>query len=164
MSESTSIRQEVDFKASPERIYEALLDEKQFSAFTRAPAQIFRAYEKVYLGFSDGLRPEPGAGGAFTLFSGRVIGRSVELIPNQRIVQAWRVETWSPGVYSIVRFELTLKGPGTRIIFDHTGFPPEEREDHNGKWSEWYWDPLRKYLEGGKVERAVAEVSTTQEV
>lgn len=36
----TSIHQEVDFTVSPERIYEALLNEKQFSQFTGATAQI----------------------------------------------------------------------------------------------------------------------------
>src|SRR5712691_8952682 len=54
-STDTSIHQEVDFKASPARIYEALLDEKQFSAFSGTPAQIQRE-----------------AGGAFKLVGGRV--------------------------------------------------------------------------------------------
>ena len=126
----TFIRQEVDFKASPERIYEALLDEKQFKALSGASAQIQRE-----------------AGGAFKLIGGRVTGRNVELIPNQRIIQAWRVESWPSGVYSIVRFEMTEKGSGTRIAFDHTGFPLEEGEALKGNWFRFYWDPLRKYLD-----------------
>jgi hypothetical protein len=28
-----------------------------------------------------------------------VSGRNIELIPNRKIVQAWRVETWPSGVY-----------------------------------------------------------------
>src|ERR1700689_4205765 len=36
----TSIHQEVDFKASPQRIYDALLDSKQFAAFTGRGAEI----------------------------------------------------------------------------------------------------------------------------
>lgn len=129
-SADASIHQEVDCKASPQRIYEALLDEKQFSAFTGAAAQIHRE-----------------AGGAFKLFGGRVIGRNIELIPNRRVVQAWRVETWPSGVYSIVRFELAAQGPGTRIVFDHTGFAPENREHLSEGWPRMYWDPLRKYLD-----------------
>ena len=81
----TAIHQEVDFAASPARVYEALLDEQQFSALTGAPSQIQR-----------------GAGGAFKLFAGRVAGRIVELLPNRRIVQAWRIEAWPSGVYAIV--------------------------------------------------------------
>src|ERR1700682_2583456 len=38
----TFVHQELDFRASPERVYEALLDEKQFAAFSRSPAQIQR--------------------------------------------------------------------------------------------------------------------------
>jgi activator of HSP90 ATPase len=129
MAPDTSIHQELDFKASPERIYDALLDEEQFSAFNGTPAQIQRQ-----------------AGGAFKLIGGWVTGRNVELIPNQRIVQAWRLETWAPGVYSIVRLELIAKGSGTRIVLNHTGFPPEDREGPNG-WPSMYWDPLRKYLD-----------------
>jgi len=129
-SADASIHQEVDFKASPQRIYEALLDEKQFSAFSGTAAQIHRE-----------------AGGAFKLFGGRVTGRNIELIPGQRVVQAWRVETWAPGFYTIVRFELTAQGSGTRIVFDHTGFAPEDRAHLSEGWPRMYWDPLRKYLD-----------------
>src|ERR1700687_614917 len=86
---SITIHQEVDFKASPQRVYVALLDTKQFSAFSTMPAEINRE-----------------VGGAFSLFEGHIVGRNVELIPNKRIVQAWRVVDWPEGVYSIARFEL----------------------------------------------------------
>ena len=125
----TFIHQEVDFQASPERIYEALLDEQQFSVFSGETAQIQRE-----------------AGGAFKLFGGRVVGRNVELIPNQRLVQAWRSQRWPSGIYSIVRFELSVQGSGTRIIFDQTGFPPENWEAQNNGWRKFYWDRLQKYL------------------
>src|SRR5271156_6544372 len=86
---STAIHQEIDFPATPARIYEILLDAKQFSAFSKEPAEI---------------RPQPGA--AFKLFGERIEGRNVELISNQRIVQAWRSTAWPAGEYTIVRFAL----------------------------------------------------------
>jgi activator of HSP90 ATPase len=46
------------------------------------------------------------AGGTFALFGGYITGRHVELVPNERIVQAWRAGGWDPGVYSIAKFEL----------------------------------------------------------
>src|SRR5580658_6195883 len=67
----TTIHQEQEFKATPARIYEILLDGKQFAAFTADTADV-----------------QPQAGAAFKLFGGRIVGRNVELIPNQRIVQA----------------------------------------------------------------------------
>ena len=81
----TTIHQEVDFKAPPARIYEILLDAKQFSACTKDS------------------RPDSAPGRRpFKLFGGRIEGRNIELLPNQRIVQAWRPADWPAGVYSIV--------------------------------------------------------------
>jgi len=128
-AESMPIHQEVEYKASPQRIYKALLDSKQFGALTGNPAQI---------------RAE--AGGAVSLFGGRGVGRNLELVPNQRIVQAWRLTEWPPGVYSIVRFELKAQDSGTRLILDHAGFAAEDREHLEPGWRQMYWDPLRKYL------------------
>jgi activator of HSP90 ATPase len=126
---SITIHQEVDFTASPQRIYEALLDTKQFTAFSGLPAEINRE-----------------VGGAFSVFKGHIIGRNLELVPNQRIVQAWRVVTWPEGVYSIARFELKAQGSGTHLVFEHVGFP-EGLHDHLAEgWQEHYWELLKKYL------------------
>src|ERR1700722_18631737 len=57
----TSLHMDADVKASPQRIYEALLDSKQFTAITHLPAQI-----------------DPTVGGAFSMFSGQIVGRNVE--------------------------------------------------------------------------------------
>jgi activator of HSP90 ATPase len=129
-SAGASIHQEVDFHASPERLYDALLDERQFSAFSGAPAQIERE-----------------AGGAFRLFGGRVTGRNVELLPNQRIVQAWRIGAWPAGIYAIVKFELVAQGTGTHLVFDEWGFPPEDGQAHSDNWPKVYWGPLQGYLD-----------------
>ena len=132
---SNAIRQEVTIKGSPERVYRTLLDGKEFSAFTRgAPAQI-----------------DPTAGGAFSCFGGVSTGRNIELVPNRRIVQAWRVAMWPEGLYSIVRFELQPHGSETWLVMDHVGFPPEMRAHLNGEaaeggWHRQYWEPLNRYL------------------
>ena len=131
---SNTIRQEIEFKTNPQRVYDALLDAKQFSAFTGAPAEIDRQ-----------------VGGAFSCFGGIITGRNIELVPNKRIVQAWRVKIWPEGLYSIVGFELQPDGPGTRVVLTHDGFPADMRAHLNGEgpdggWHRQYWDPLRKYL------------------
>ncbi len=127
-----AVHQELDFKAAPARIYDALLDAKQFAAFTKDTAEIDR-------------RP----GGSFKLFGGRIEGRHIELAPNQRIVQAWRPSSWPAGVYTVVRFDLVAKGSGTRIVFDQAGFLEDEAEwKHLSEgWPRNYWEPLRKYLD-----------------
>jgi activator of HSP90 ATPase len=131
---SDAIHQEIEFKTSPQRVYEALLDSKQFTTFTGAPAQIERE-----------------AGGSFSCFGGIITGRNVELIPNKRIVQAWRVKVWPEGVYSIVSFVLQSQGSGTRLTMTHDGFPNGMRAHLSGElpeggWHRQYWEPLQKYL------------------
>src|SRR6476660_3935306 len=126
---SITIHQEIEFNASPQQLYEALLDSKQFTEFSGRSAEINRE-----------------VGGAFSLFKGHIIGRNLELVPNQRIVQAWRVVTWPEAAYSIARFDLKSQGSGTHLIFDHTGFP-ENLHDHLAEgWQAHYWDLLTKYL------------------
>ena len=85
-------------------------------------------------------------GGGFRLFGGYIIGRQIELVPNQRIVEAWREITWEPGWFSIVRFELKAQGSGTKLIFDHTGFPAGAGDHLAIGWKTNYWDPLEKLL------------------
>jgi activator of HSP90 ATPase len=133
---SATIHMEVDFNASPERLYEALLDSKQFCEFT-AQSKMFSAKSATI---------DSTEGGAFSLFDGRITGRNVELIPNKLIVQAWRVANWPEGVYSIAKFEFKPQGSGTHLVFDHTGFPEEMHDHLLAGWQSNYWDPLAKYL------------------
>ncbi len=126
---SGAIHQEVVFKASPEQIYEALTNEKEHAAFTGAPAEIDR---------------DPG--GAFSCYGGQVVGRNIEMVPNKRIVQAWRVANWDAGVYSIVKVELEEQGAETKVALDHLGFAEAQQEHLDGGWHARYWDPLRQYL------------------
>jgi activator of HSP90 ATPase len=123
----TSLHQEVELAATASRIEGALLDAKQFAAFTGLAATI-DAHE----------------GGAFSLFGGLIVGRNIELVSGQRIVQAWRPTHWNPGVYSIAKFEFRPSGSGTLVVLDHTGFPAGEYDHLSSGWYSHYWDPLKK--------------------
>jgi activator of HSP90 ATPase len=123
------IHQEVTFDAPPARIYQAFMDSKEHSAFTGAPAQI-----------------EGKEGGTFSVYGGHVIGRNLELVPDRRIVQAWRSTDWPEGWYSMLRVELSASGGKTRLVLDHDAVPEEQHERVNGGWKMMYFDPLKKYL------------------
>jgi uncharacterized protein YndB with AHSA1/START domain len=123
----TSLHDEVTVKASAHRIYELLLDSKQFAALTGAPAEI-----------------DPRPGGAFSTFGKLIEGRNVELVPDQRIVQAWRPVSWEPGVYSIVKFQLKPHDSGAIIVLDHTGFPEGDFKHLQWGWNAHYWQPMKK--------------------
>jgi activator of HSP90 ATPase len=125
----TAIHYEIDFKSTPQRLYEAILDQKQFTAFSGMPATIDRT-----------------PGGAFSQFGGMILGRNIEMAPNQRIVQAWHSGSWPSGIYSIAHFEFKPRGEETTLIFDHTGFPAGNYDSLDSGWHEHYWDPLKKFL------------------
>ena len=123
------IHQEIQFSANPARVYEALTQATAFSAFSGAPAEI-------------GARE----GDAFSLFGGMVTGRHLELVPAQRVVQSWRAGNWAPGIHSVVRFELAAAGTGTRLTFDHAGFPPEMQAHLEDGWQQMYWSKITQWL------------------
>lgn len=123
------IHQEIDFAVPPARVYAALTDSQQFVAATGAPAEI-------------GAQ----AGDAFSCFGGMITGRHIELVPDKTLIQAWRAGNWAPGAYSIVRFDLSARGNGTQLVFDHTGFPDGTQQHLEEGWKNMYWDKLQAYL------------------
>lgn len=138
---SDAIHQEPVFTASRKRVYDALTDAKQFDKVI----QLSGVMQAMHLPDKP-AEISREAGGAFKLFGGYITGRQVELVPNERIVQAWRAGGWNPGIYSIAKFELVEQGSGTKIIFDHTGFPQGKAEVLASGWKAHYWEPLEKLL------------------
>jgi uncharacterized protein YndB with AHSA1/START domain len=82
-----NIQQSVIIKAAPREVYEALMDSRKHSKFTGAKASISR---KV--------------GGRCSVYGNYIRGINLDLIPNKRIVQAWRGSDWPKGHYSIATF------------------------------------------------------------
>jgi len=142
---SEAIRQEIIFDAGPQRVYEALTSGKHFDAITR-------------LSDGDALLKAAGAkptvingevGGAFTLFGGYITGRNLEMLQDERLVQAWRAGSWKPGAFSIAAFSFTRDGTKTKLNFEHRGFPDGDGASLAQGWHVHYWAPLAKFLARG---------------
>jgi uncharacterized protein YndB with AHSA1/START domain len=89
-----AIRQERLFKAGRKRIYEALTVTEQFDQVTQLTGVMQSA------AMSKMQKPtaiSPHVGGTFALFGGYIVGRHIELVANELIVQAWRVGSWDRG-------------------------------------------------------------------
>lgn len=123
------INQSINISASPEKVYAAITSADQFSKVTGAAADI-----------------AADEGGTFSCFDGKITGRHIELIPNRRIVQAWRVQMWPEGVYSIVRFDLKASGDSTVLELVQTGYPDGMQEHLDPGWHKMYWEPLKAFL------------------
>jgi activator of HSP90 ATPase len=139
---SEAIHQELLFNAGPQRVYGALTNGKSFDAITR-------------LSDGDALLKATGAiptainsevGGTFTLFGGYVTGRNLEMLPDERLVQAWRAGSWKPGAFSIATFSFLKDGTKTKLLFDHRGFPDGQGSSLAQGWHAHYWGPLTTFL------------------
>jgi activator of HSP90 ATPase len=137
-----AIHQEPTFGAERSRVFEALADEHRFDAMVRLSPDM---HELMGPGTAP-TRIVRSAGGELRLFGGHIVGLNIELVPDTRIVQAWRAVDWPPGVFSIARFELVAEGTGTRIVFDHHGFPQGAAGHLASGWKAHYWVPLKAYL------------------
>ena len=120
------IRQSATLHAAPHAVYEALMDSRQHARFTGSPARMSR---KV--------------GGAISAFGDYISGTNLELVPDQKIVQAWHASEWPAGHMSRVTYRLTPVKGGTRLDFTHSGVPDQFFDDIKQGWIDNYWQPLR---------------------
>jgi activator of HSP90 ATPase len=71
------------------------------------------------------------------------------MLPNERLVQAWREGSWQAGAFSIAAFHLTPASGKTTLNFDHRGFPDGNGVSLARGWHTHYWEPLAKFLAQG---------------
>ena len=127
---TASITQKVVIPASPEDVYEALIDAKKHSAFTGAKATC-----------------DATVGGEFTAWDGYIWGKNLELDKGKRIIQEWATTEWPEG-YPPSKLELTftrVKG-GTEIKMVHSKVPEDQAEEYRQGWIDNYWEPLKNYF------------------
>jgi len=116
--------------ASPTAIYRAWLSSEGHAAMTGNPARV-----------------EAGLGGTFTAWDGYIWGKTLELEPNRRIVQAWRTSEF-PEESPDSRVEILLEpvNGDTKITVIHTQIPEGQAESYKQGWEEFYFAPMRAYF------------------
>jgi uncharacterized protein YndB with AHSA1/START domain len=125
-----TIKQRVKLPASPAVIYDLLADSKKHSAVTGKKATISR---KI--------------GGTFSASEDDVSGVIVDLVPGQRIVQAWRHRRFPEGVFSMAAVVLTpTRDGGTELVLTHRGVPKDLIPETERAWREQYWARIKAYL------------------
>lgn len=119
-----------EFPAEPEKVFKAWLSSDGHSAMTGSPARV-----------------EPRVGGQFTAWDGYITGKTLELKPYSRIVQAWRTsEFQASDPDSRVEIELEAVTGGTRLTLAHSNMPPGQAESYKSGWEEWYFSPMQQYF------------------
>jgi uncharacterized protein YndB with AHSA1/START domain len=127
------IQHTVTFDAAPSQVFEALMDSKKHAAFTGEPATVDR-----------------NVGGASSAYGGKVTAINLDIVPGERIVQAWRPANFPPGVFTIISYALAPEGKGTKLTFTQSSIPDDAAPHLDKGWHERYWNPLRAYLEAAR--------------
>ena len=116
--------------ATPEQVYDALVNPKKHARFTGAAAT-----------------GEPRVGGKFTAWDGYIDGTHLELEPGRRIVQEWSTAEWPQGSpASRLEFTFTEKDGGVEVTMVHSNVPASQVESYRQGWIDHYWQPLKKYF------------------
>lgn len=118
------------FAATPAQVFEALMDSAKHSAFTGEPAVI-----------------DANVGGAVSAYGGKVTGINLDIVKNERVVQAWRPANFPPGVFTILTYALAPEGKGTKLTFTQHAIPDDAHAHLDKGWDERYWQPLKAFLE-----------------
>jgi uncharacterized protein YndB with AHSA1/START domain len=118
--------------ASPEAVYDAWLSSAGHSAMTGGKAT---ASNKV--------------GGAFSAWDGYIMGRNIELVRGERIVQSWRTSKFSDAdPDSTIIVTLAPAEGGAELTLEHEDVP--DGDDHkgyeDGGWENHYFAPMKAYF------------------
>jgi uncharacterized protein YndB with AHSA1/START domain len=120
------------FPAPPEKVFRAWLSSDGHAAMTGSPAKV-----------------EPRVGGKFTAWDGYITGKTLELKPYSRIVQAWRTSEFADtDPDSQIEIVLAAAGKGTKLTLRHSNIPEGQADSYESGWEESYFAPMREYFGG----------------
>ena len=116
--------------ASPEKVFKAWLSSEGHSAMTGSAA-----------------KAEPRVGGTFTAWDGYITGKTLELNPYSRIVQAWRTSEF-PDESPDSRLEILLEASkkGTKLTLIHSNIPDDQADSYECGWDDNYFKPMKEYF------------------
>lgn len=116
------------FPASPEQVYITLTNPATIQLWTGEPAE---------------MSTEPGT--EFSLWTGSIVGKNLEFIPNKKIVQEWYFGDQPER--SIVTFILHPDRGGTSLELRHTNIPDEDYSEIIEGWNMSYMGSLAEFFD-----------------
>lgn len=126
-----SIRQVVQFDASPSDVFDLLMNERKYSAFSGSNVKITKR-----------------VGEKFNVFDGYCTGVNLEIIPDKRIVQSWNFveDGWPADHFTTCSFDFEHSASGTKMKFVQTEVPDFCQKALADGWKEYFWEPMKTYL------------------
>ena len=116
--------------ADQEKVFRAWLSTEGHAAMTGSPAKV-----------------APRVGGTFKAWDGYITGKTLELKPYSRIVQAWRTSEFADDDPDS-RIEVVIEPAkqGSKLTLTHTNIPQGQADSYESGWEESYFAPMREYF------------------
>lgn len=121
---TSTLHLEPDFNTTAEQLYTTLLDGQRVMAWSRSVPEI------------EAFPPKEGS--SFKLFGGSISGRFLKLVPNERIVQLWRLEDWKSGHYAELDIQFKQGAGETKMVVKWSGIPIGEEERVKDNFENYY--------------------------
>ncbi|KAI5961881.1 AHA1 [Candida pseudojiufengensis] len=121
---TTTLHLEPSFNTTAEQIYITLLDESRIAAWTRS----YPIIEKF----------PPKEGSTYKFFGGAVSGKFLKLVPNEQIIESWRLEDWKQGHYAELNLKLVQSSGETKLVVKFSGIPIGEEERVRDNFEDMY--------------------------
>lgn len=127
----TTIKQTYEMSATPEQVFEALVNEEIIQNWSRDEAK---------------MSAEVGA--KFSLWGGQMYGVNLEVIKNKKLVQEWCYDQWDAP--SRVTFILKAVGDGTLVELLHEDVPEKSVKSISDGWSLYYLGAMQEMFKADK--------------
>ena len=116
--------------ANASDIYNAWLSSEGHAAMTGNPAKV------------DGM-----LGGEFMAWDGYIFGSTLELEPDQRILQTWRTSEF-PEDAPDSRLEILFEevAGGTKVSLIHSDMPEDQVDSYRQGCEDFYFKPMKEYF------------------
>lgn len=122
-------------------------DFKKYFKLEASPADLYNALTnptmiEIWTGETAVMCTEPGS--EFSLWDGEIVGRNIEFVKDQKIVQSWFFGGESD---SIVTIKLHPDKQGTNVEVHQTNIPDEAYENIAEGWESDYIGGLRELFD-----------------
>jgi len=123
-------------------------DYKKYYIISAPPEDVYLALTTpatlhLWTGENAEMSTEPGS--EFSLWEGSIVGKNLEFIPDEMIVQQWYFGVQSEE--SVVTIKLHNHDQGTSVELRHTNIPDEAYDEIIEGWDEMYFGSLSEFYE-----------------
>ncbi len=127
-----TIKQTYEMHATPEQVFEALVNEEIIQNWS-----------------GDEAKMSPEVGARFSLWGGQMYGKNLEVVKNKKLVQEWCYDQWEAP--SKVTFLLKISEEGTCVVeLLHEDVPEKSLKSITDGWNLYYLGAMQEMFKADK--------------